>query len=109
MKKAVKGVFSWKRLMSSSLSLQHEPPGNFGLLNGGNGPGPVQPANENAPPPIEGPNDNVEMLEDHAPHQEVPPLPPNPNIAEGDQPCANKTPKCCPNYTAKSITSLKIH
>ncbi|MPC16067.1 E3 ubiquitin-protein ligase MARCH6 [Portunus trituberculatus] len=71
---------------TASTSPQHEPPGNFGLLNGGNGAGAgaIQPANENAPPPIEGPNDNVGILEDHAPHQEVPPLPANQNIAEGD-------------------------
>lgn len=62
--------------------MQHEPPGNFGLLNQGNGQVPVQPVNENAVAPIEGANDNAEIIEDPA-HQEVAPLPANQNIAEG--------------------------
>lgn len=69
--------------LDQDIAHEHEPPGNFGLLNGGNGPVGGQAGNEN-PPPIEGPNDNIEILEDPAPHQEVPPLPPNQNIGEGD-------------------------
>lgn len=63
---------------------EHEPPGNFGLLNQGNGQLPVQPVNENAVAPIEGANDNAEIIENAA-HQEVAPLPANQNIAEGNE------------------------
>lgn len=41
---------------------QHEPPGNFGLVNHGNGQGGAQAANDNALPPIERANDNFGIL-----------------------------------------------
>ncbi|XP_069958511.1 E3 ubiquitin-protein ligase MARCHF6 isoform X2 [Cherax quadricarinatus] len=63
---------------------EHEPPGNFGVVNQVNGQVPVQPANENAAAPVEGVNDNAEIIEDPV-HQEVVPVIANPNIAEGNE------------------------
>ncbi|XP_045617401.1 E3 ubiquitin-protein ligase MARCHF6 isoform X3 [Procambarus clarkii] len=63
---------------------EHEPPGNFGLLNQGNGQVPVQPANENAAAPIEAANNNAEIIE-HPAHQEIAPVPVIPNMAEGNE------------------------
>ncbi|KAG7166309.1 E3 ubiquitin-protein ligase MARCH6-like 3 [Homarus americanus] len=64
---------------------EHEPPGNFGLLNQGNGQVPVQPPHDDAAaaPPIEEVNDNAAEVIDDPLHHEVAPVPANPNIPEG--------------------------
>ncbi|XP_042226790.1 E3 ubiquitin-protein ligase MARCHF6-like [Homarus americanus] len=66
---------------------EHEPPGNFGLLNQGNGQVPVQPPHDDAAaaPPIEEVNDNAAEVIDDPLHHEVAPVPANPNIPEGNE------------------------
>ncbi|KAK3871776.1 hypothetical protein Pcinc_023101 [Petrolisthes cinctipes] len=48
--------------LDQDIQHEHEPPGNFGLVNQGNGQGAAQAANDNALPPIERANDNFGII-----------------------------------------------